>query len=565
MGCVSSKQAKQQARLEEKWGKISPGRRKPFDSSSHNELSFEDYHRHLVALTSSSYGLLKVDTPKPPEEVRRSTARVRSLDDLYDRLNVLESMESAPNSWNVNGVLQTLIKPGPERSISMPVHHTNMPAVQETINVSDIMQGLEEGVSSSSSPSKDVGSIAAASVNKLQPPPSPPSPEKVSTRRHIIFDKMASFAHSNEGYAGPEKLPMMRAEIPSKVLAHTATHSQGKFEKPSSEEHLPVVMQTRRNRAHQGQHVPNKTLLVPDESKEVPMENRSLLSSKLPSGVSYSASSRRLKLTLNLEYEGTVFAGMQMGYDACNSAGSSARRSIVDALTEPDSPLFDPALLASYEKALKELRKEDWSIADDASDLFEKMRLTKETAMDVDAEPSENCEEASVVPSSTIQSFDPLSEFEWRCPPGGEEAAVLYTTTLHGIRKTFEDCNNVRDILKGFNVGFHERDVSMHATYRNELRELLGGRVSVPSMFIKGRYIGGVDDAVRLHEEGKLSALLKGLPKDLNNEICDGCGDMRFVPCLACSGSCKVVDHDKSVSRCPECNENGLIPCPICA
>ncbi|GJN10242.1 hypothetical protein PR202_ga28320 [Eleusine coracana subsp. coracana] len=56
---------------------------------------------------------------------------------------------------------------------------------------------------------------------------------------------------------------------------------------------------------------------------------------------------------------------------------------------------------------------------------------------------------------------DPLLEFPARCPPGGERGAVLYTTTLRGVRRTFEDCNGVRALLECLGVAFQERDVSM--------------------------------------------------------------------------------------------------------
>jgi hypothetical protein len=51
--------------------------------------------------------------------------------------------------------------------------------------------------------------------------------------------------------------------------------------------------------------------------------------------------------------------------------------------------------------------------------------------------------------------------FEKRCPPGGSQAAVLYTTTLRGIRKTFEECNAVRAALDGLGFWIRERDISM--------------------------------------------------------------------------------------------------------
>ncbi|KAG2631731.1 hypothetical protein PVAP13_2NG044719 [Panicum virgatum] len=49
---------------------------------------------------------------------------------------------------------------------------------------------------------------------------------------------------------------------------------------------------------------------------------------------------------------------------------------------------------------------------------------------------------------------DPLLDFPARCPPGGERGVVLYTTTLRGVRRTFEDCNGVRALLENLAVAF---------------------------------------------------------------------------------------------------------------
>ncbi|KAH7282996.1 hypothetical protein KP509_35G055600 [Ceratopteris richardii] len=164
---------------------------------------------------------------------------------------------------------------------------------------------------------------------------------------------------------------------------------------------------------------------------------------------------------------------------------------------------------------------------------------------------------------------NPLAKFEELCPPGGENTVVLYTTSLRGIRKTFEDCNNLRSALESFQVAVDERDVSMHQDFRVELKQMMDNKpVTVPRLFIKGRYIGGAEEVLQLHEDGQLGPLLEGLPQDHrgSGQPCDGCGGARFVPCLECSGSRKVVDPDnpKEVIRCPDCNENGLIQCPIC-
>ncbi|XP_058105225.1 uncharacterized protein At3g28850-like [Magnolia sinica] len=166
---------------------------------------------------------------------------------------------------------------------------------------------------------------------------------------------------------------------------------------------------------------------------------------------------------------------------------------------------------------------------------------------------------------------DALLGFELRGPPpGGSESVVLYTTSIRGIRKTFEDCNRVRFLLGNLKINFLERDVSMHKEFREELWRILGGRVVPPRLFIKGRYIGGADEVLGLHEQGKLVSLLRGMPIDCSGGTCNVCGGVRFVLCFDCSGSRKiiadnVVDDDGVGSvRCPTCNENGLVICPTC-
>ncbi|CAH1452278.1 unnamed protein product [Lactuca virosa] len=166
-------------------------------------------------------------------------------------------------------------------------------------------------------------------------------------------------------------------------------------------------------------------------------------------------------------------------------------------------------------------------------------------------------------------------EFEEKCPPGGSDAVILYTTSLRGIRKTFEDCNTIRFLLGSFRVSYDERDVSMHMEFREELWRTLGGRVIPPRLFIKGRHIGGVEEVVGLHEQGKLIYLLNGIPRSPTTAPCKGCGGIRFRICFSCNGSRKVVseetddDHSDHSDTplpisCVECNENGLTKCQVC-
>ncbi|KAK8508657.1 hypothetical protein V6N13_116173 [Hibiscus sabdariffa] len=150
--------------------------------------------------------------------------------------------------------------------------------------------------------------------------------------------------------------------------------------------------------------------------------------------------------------------------------------------------------------------------------------------------------------------------------PGTEDRIVVYLTSLRGIRRTFEDCHAVKMIFRGFRVWVDERDISMDAAYRKELQSVLKQKtVSLPQIFIKGKYIGGADVIKSMFEFGELAKILDGFPRMKPGYVCQGCGDARFVPCWNCSGSRKVFDEDEEIiKRCLECNENGLIRCSDC-
>lgn len=150
--------------------------------------------------------------------------------------------------------------------------------------------------------------------------------------------------------------------------------------------------------------------------------------------------------------------------------------------------------------------------------------------------------------------------------PCSEDRIVLYYTSLRGIRKTYEDCCMVRMILRGFRVYVDERDISMDAAYRKELQGVFGGKpFSLPQVFIRGKHIGSGEEIKQLHEGGELGKFLEGFPLKEPGFVCENCGDARFVPCSNCSGSRKVFEEcEGKLTRCPNCNENGLIRCPGC-
>lgn len=277
------------------------------------------------------------------------------------------------------------------------------------------------------------------------------------------------------------------------------------------------------------------------------------------------------------------------------------RVSTVDSLTElASSPLFDPLILSTFEKALKGLSDDSYQSSDSSTIDNNSSASESESSSDgvdsfqvlkpgIDSPVIAGEKDGIIIGSPTLRatsflnrtiSFsrvfslknddknwsgkDYLDRFERICPPAGEGKVVLYFTTLRAVRKTFEDCCMLRLILKGLRVYVDERDVWMHSKFRRELTEIMGATLPVPRLFISGKHIGGAEEVAQLHEEGILENMLEGLATDWR-EVCEVCSDVRFIPCRTCSGSCKTFLENGVIERCPDCNENGLTMCPLCA
>lgn len=81
-----------------------------------------------------------------------------------------------------------------------------------------------------------------------------------------------------------------------------------------------------------------------------------------------------------------------------------------------------------------------------------------------DPSPPSSEDAAGVAP--TVKQSPSLDNFEMLCPPNGEDKIVVYTTTLPGIRKTFEACNSVRSAILGLGfqisgLGFQRSEESL--------------------------------------------------------------------------------------------------------
>lgn len=229
-------------------------------------------------------------------------------------------------------------------------------------------------------------------------------------------------------------------------------------------------------------------------------------------------------------------------------------------LDSDSGSVFDPNLLAAFEQAVSEAKAQE-------AERRSRIEIIKDCKI-IEEQEDEPPIKARKIDEKIVTTTDPLLEFEEKCPPGGNDSVILYTTGLRGIRKTFEDCRNIRSLLDQFRISYFERDISMHSEYRDELWEILGGKIVPPRLFIKGRYIGGAEQVQGLVEQGKFKALLEGIPIDYLQVPCESCNGVRFIMCFNCNGSRKILSDDDDdngeMINCPHCNENGLLICPLC-
>ena len=249
----------------------------------------------------------------------------------------------------------------------------------------------------------------------------------------------------------------------------------------------------------------------------------------------------------------------------------------------PGSPEFDPEVISEFRKALGEASPpRDYKADGECVKKREIQRFpgivrARVSAFQqrIDAKLAKLARPPTPTPTSPPPSPSPPPPPQPQLPPppDSQRKVVLYLTSLRGIRKTFEDCWATKSILHGYGVRIDERDLSLHGGFKEELHASLGSAGRLPQVFVDGEHLGSAEDVRRLHEAGELSKALEACEmappsvggKGAALEACSGCGGVRFVPCEECSGSCKVfLEELDSFRRCPDCNENGLVRCPLC-
>lgn len=65
--------------------------------------------------------------------------------------------------------------------------------------------------------------------------------------------------------------------------------------------------------------------------------------------------------------------------------------------------------------------------------------------------------------------------------PGGRGKVVVYVTSMQAVRKTYEQCQSILQILRAHQVAFVAKDIYLHPDYNEELQLRLGEtKLSVP-------------------------------------------------------------------------------------
>lgn len=69
-------------------------------------------------------------------------------------------------------------------------------------------------------------------------------------------------------------------------------------------------------------------------------------------------------------------------------------------------------------------------------------------------------------------------------------------------------CTRAKRLLQEKGAEFEEIDITMGGPKRKEMLERAPGHLTVPSIFIDGRHVGGSDDLAALDAQGGLDDLL---------------------------------------------------------
>lgn len=88
-------------------------------------------------------------------------------------------------------------------------------------------------------------------------------------------------------------------------------------------------------------------------------------------------------------------------------------------------------------------------------------------------------------------------------PQKNSPKVEIYSIPAHPL------CDMAKEILRSYNIRWHEIDISRKVALREEMIERSGGKRSIPQIIINNQPIGDFDDIARLDINGELAPLLQ--------------------------------------------------------
>eukprot|EP00250_Pteridium_aquilinum_P020721 c24917_g1_i1 orf=124-2223(+) len=276
---------------------------------------------------------------------------------------------------------------------------------------------------------------------------------------------------------------------------------------------------------------------------------------------------------------------------------------------ECEAPVFDPEMLDSFENAMKHLSKEDWDAVRSMEESprnflrlvmalkksssnsvrhrmngsidhgFTSVNVKSGTEMDRKDrfEPGKPLDsklkklsiekELAFMRQNSLEVKKALAKATMR-DDDKRAGVVFYSTTTQTDTKLYEDCKQVRGILQSLvGVCYDERSISELLEYEQELKQALNiSTAIVPTIYVKGKYLVGVDSIVHLYKKGMLGSMLKEVvPYGSMTSMPCACRGGKFLVCSVCNGRHKLSRVGEGTLLCRHCSGTGLIKCLNCS
>lgn len=252
------------------------------------------------------------------------------------------------------------------------------------------------------------------------------------------------------------------------------------------------------------------------------------------------------------------------------------------------APIFDPEMLNSFEQAMQILSKEEWDalrgMEDSPRHFLRLVKVLKKSSsnsmQNLKANASECAEPLDIkLKKLSVEkklafmrqnSLEVKKAFAKQLSlRQGRANVVFYSLTTQANPKMYADCNQVRKILQSLvGVSYDERSISELPEHKQELSCALNiSAAIVPTIFVKGKYLVGIDSIIQLYLKGLLDSMLQeavsfGSKKTSMHCTCRG---SNFSSCPFCKGRRKLSRVGEGTVLCRYCSGTGFVNCLSCS